>query len=73
MSELTQCNYCRLQRTKRDAKEKGMKITLLASNFMGGTDVFVHPKNVKIKDAQGKDREKYLSSWMMAIGDRCEC
>jgi hypothetical protein len=73
MSELTQCNYCGLQQTKRHAKEKGMKVTLFPSRFMGGTDVFVHPKDVKIKDQQGEDREKYLSSWMMKIGDRCEC
>jgi hypothetical protein len=78
MSELTPCNYCNLNRIKRRAKENGMKVTVLndARWGMGGSNVYVHPKGLKIEKLGGAEdgpREKYRVSWMMEIPSRCEC
>ena len=78
MSELTSCNYCRLQRIKARAKKEGTNVTLLddAKWGMGGVNVYIHPKEVKIKDISGGedgDRKKYFACWFMALGDHCEC
>ena len=78
MSELTSCNFCNLNRIRRDAKVKGMKVTVLNAVMggLGGSTVYVHPKEVKIAKLPGWEdgpREKYFVSWMMEIPDRCCC
>ena len=85
MSELTQCNYCSLKQIKANARKKRMKVVLLPSSFMGGTDVFVVPRHIpKAEIKRWKDCDaappngdmfyrKYHVAWMMSIGDHCEC
>lgn len=76
MSELTQCNFCSLQEVRRRAKKDGMRVTL-RPGWDGGTDVFVHPKNVTIPQGQQHDdsrfRKKYCRQWMKEIGEQCGC
>jgi len=78
MSELTSCNYCSLQRIKARAKSENKKVTVLADSTwgLGGLNVYVHPKGIKIKDLIGGEdgeRKKYRVSWFMALGNHCEC
>jgi len=78
MSELTPCNFCSLARVKARAKEEGKKVTVLADAKwgLGGYNVYVHPKSVKIADLPGGEdgaRSEYRSSWMMEIGNKCGC
>ena len=76
MSELTQCNYCSLQEVRSQAKRDGLKVSL-RPGWYGGTDIFVHPKDVKIPSGQQDDdsplRMKYCARWMMEIGRSCCC
>ena len=78
MSENTTCNFCKLARIRRNAKEKRLKVTVLndARWGMGGSNVYVHPKEVKIaKLPEGEDglRSTYRVSWMMEIPNSCRC
>lgn len=78
MSEFTECNYCRLQRIKNDAKHTKMKCTILSdSTFkLGGVNIYVHPREVDIKSLPGGEhgpRKKYRVTWFMELGDRCCC
>jgi hypothetical protein len=78
MSELTSCNYCNLERIKRDAWAKKQKVTVLADARwgMGGCNVYVHPKTVKIHKLEGGEdgpRKKYFVAWMMQITTHCAC
>jgi len=85
MSELTQCNFCRLRDTKHSAKAKGMKVVLWPSNFLSGTTVFVVPKNIKKSDIKkwkdcdkappngDRNYQKYCVAWMQEIPDSCKC
>jgi len=75
---MSECNFCKLQRWRRQAKEKGTKITLLndATWGMGGINVYEHPKEINISKLPGGEdgeREKYRIAWFMGLGDRCEC
>ena len=76
MSKLTQCNYCSLGAIKRRARLEGKKV-VLRPGWGGGTDVLVVPKLMEIPSGMLGDesliRKKYLASWMMEIGERCEC
>ena len=73
MSELTQCNYCSLQRIKTRAKENKCYVLKFKSHEMqglGGYDIFVVPNGEKLSK---KNKDKYFVSWMMEIGTECEC
>jgi hypothetical protein len=61
MSELTPCNYCTLQRMKRDAKKTGDIITVRAGKgtWSGWIEVL---RNGKPADC-----------WFQKLGDHCEC
>ena len=74
MSDLTICNYCSLQAIKQRAKENNLKVTLLQSNWeLGGIDVYVHPKDVKVKKLDDREREKYRVAWFMELSDHSCC
>jgi len=78
VSELTRCNFCHLQEYLRDAKEKGLRVTLISlgvstNPYAGGVDCYIHPKEVNIKKLCSKDREKYHRSWFMELSDHCVC
>lgn len=78
MSERTLCNYCTLRKIKQDAKEKGTKVTILddAKWGMGGFNIYVHNRKLKISDIPGGedgDRAQYRAAWMMSIPKHCEC
>lgn len=78
MSELTTCNYCNLKRIRRNAKAKGMKVTILRDAHwgMGGENIYVHPREIKIAEFPGGEdgpRSHYFASWMMKIPNKCQC
>jgi hypothetical protein len=78
MSELTQCNYCSLKVIRHDAKLEKMKVTILSdANWgMGGVNVYIHPRNINIKELPGGEdgeRKKYRVAWFMSLGNHCEC
>ena len=75
---MSDCNYCSLQRIKRDARKDGLTVTVLrdAAWGMGGQNVYVHPKGVKIAKLPGGEdgeRAKYRQSWFMELPDGCRC
>lgn len=73
---MTTCNYCTLEETKANAKKANNKVTILQSNFFemgGGFDIYVHPKDVKIRELTISEREKYSKMWLMEISDYCCC
>jgi len=68
------CNLCSLNFIKLRAKKEGKKITIIpASGFLGGIDVYVHPKEINIKKLEGfnipdhPNRDKYFRAWFMEI------
>jgi hypothetical protein len=78
MSELTTCNYCNLRSIRRHAKEQGLKVTVLndARWGMGGCNVYVHPKSIKIREFRGGEdgaRAKYRRAWFAELPERCCC
>ena len=73
MSDLTICNYCRLQGIRRRAKESGKKVATKAGGFPEfptGTSVFRHPKEVKDKN---RFQEQYRVAWFMELTGGCAC
>ena len=76
------CNYCNLQRYKREAKKRGNKIITKPSNFMG-VCIFEVPKEMKEipkyiepnkKYPNGDEiYQKYRIAWIMEIGSSCAC
>ena len=71
------CNYCSFQQIKRLAKTKGLKITTEPAKWgMGGINVYLHPKNIKINDF-GNDEDgrkgQYRVSWFMELPAHCTC
>jgi len=75
MSELTPCNYCTLLRIKARAKKEGKKVTILpnTSSQLGGLNVYVHPKEVKLKELALIARETYGGVWFWSLSDHCVC
>ena len=59
MSELTQCNYCRLQ----EMKKVGFRVYVMRGKD-GGYDIYRVPKGKKLD-------EKYRIAWMLEIPDHC--
>jgi len=83
MSELTRCNYCSLRIIRKEAKEKKLKVTLLAG-WHGGIDAYMHPKNVTRQELQACREKtwgdipnsgpgKYWAAWFMEITNHCCC
>jgi hypothetical protein len=55
-----------------------MRVTVLSDAHwgMGGENVYVHPKEIKIAKLLGGEdgpRKVYFASWMMEIPSRCCC
>ena len=85
MSSLTRCNYCDMKALRKEAKESGMVVSVRQSTFLGGKDVWVHPKDYKIPPAiaricpcdkypNGNEAySKYHRAWFKAIGKGCSC
>ena len=72
---MSQCNYCNFKQIERIADTQGMVVTL-KPGWMGGIDVFVHPKNVVIEKGAGEEghpQHQYKYSWMMMISSSCCC
>ena len=72
MSDLTSCNFCKLQGMKRDAAKKGKRVMVVPVNplkdqfRMGGVNVYVVGR-------REKPNEKNWVSWMMQITAMCVC
>lgn len=67
MSELTTCNYCKLESIRRDAKKKNMKVVCMPSRYeLGGEEVYVVKKG-------DKPNKKNWIAWIMGITDHCVC
>jgi len=83
MGSLTQCNFCHLRDIRADAKKKGESVFLVRDLEIGkdvdglnGINVYCPPKGKvtkkEIKNSK-KLQDNYSASWMMEIGNRCEC
>lgn len=70
MSELTLCNYCSLQRIKRDAKKKGKRVIV---KIGGHDDSLGYGVDVYIIEKGGKPSEKNKVCWFMTLTDKCAC
>lgn len=75
---MTTCNFCKLRNIKARAKAQDMKVTCIKSGGeLRGTDVFVHPKDVKIVPSStisdNSQHEEYFVAWLMSIPSQCEC
>jgi len=69
---------CRMEQIRRDAKKKKMRVTTLRDTEfkLGGVNVYVHPRDVKVTSASVRDpviHDKYFVAWFMAFGAMCEC
>lgn len=83
MSELTQCNYCSLQRIRAQAKHDKQIVTMMPGRTFGhgkkdgggirGIDVYVHPRKVIVRELRPDQREKYWATWFWELTDRCVC
>jgi hypothetical protein len=73
MSELTTCNYCKLQRYKHSAREAGNHIEVVNVGGFLPFEVYELPKGRRYKDLTPKQREAARISSMMAISDSCAC
>jgi len=73
MSELTLCNYCRMQSIERDAKKQGKRIVKIPSercNIFGGREVRWEVHSIKKNEVlSGKN----WICWMWEITDHCVC
>jgi hypothetical protein len=67
MSELTQCNYCTLQRIQKCAERENQQVTILGQNC------YVHPKDVNISELNEELKERYFVAWFMELTKGCAC
>ena len=75
---MSECNFCKLRRYKREARKRGRKITVLpdADWGMGGVNVYEHIKIIDIKKISGGEggrRKRYWISWFAELPDTCQC
>ena len=79
MSELTECNFCRLKRLKAQAKTRHHIIKMIPATWgLGGVEIFIVPRGTTTKQIRSWDRhssfyDKYHSGWFMDITERCIC
>lgn len=74
MSELTTCNYCNLERLRREAIQTKKRITMVPATWgMGGFEIYMHPRSVEIKKCTKEEKKRFWVSWMMEIGKTCGC
>lgn len=71
------CSYCSLKEIKSRAEKKNNKVSIIPTynpeiqtEDMNGVNVYVHPKNINIKN---ENRKTYLKSWLMSLPDKCVC
>lgn len=73
------CNFCSLNRIKKDAKLKGLIVEKTRATFgLGGFDIWVTPKDIKksyLKSLREGDKDftKYYKAWMKEIPSTCYC
>jgi len=72
MSIKCNCNFCRLQDLRREAKREGKKLSVF-SDVCWGAYVYIHPKNVIIDKSMIATSvvEKYLVMWQPALSNHC--
>jgi hypothetical protein len=73
MSEMTRCNFCRYMALVARAHVEDKAITLTDSTFMGGTEVYLHPKGTLIVDMSEEERKQYHTAWFMSLPTHCCC
>jgi len=74
MSDLTICNFCRLQGYRRQAKENNKKVSVRTGtpykNLPAGIAIYIHPKELKNED---RFQKQFHVAWFMELTDRCVC
>lgn len=65
MSEMTRCNFCRLQSIQKEADEKGLKVTIIHG------DVYMHPKDFEA--GKLNPDSKFWQAWFMELSTHCVC
>ena len=75
MSELTPCNFCMLQRIKRDAEKNSQQVVLRKEQVV--ISVYVFPFNVKMPKGEiYEDDEFHKQYWVcafLALTEHCCC
>lgn len=69
MSELTECNYCRLESIRRDAKKKKKRVVIVPAGF----NITLGGHNIHLLNKGEKPTEKNKACWFMAITGVCVC
>jgi len=67
VSEITPCNYCSLNKIKKNAKDQGLIVTNIGRHY------YKHPPKVDINLLDEKERRKYFSAWFMELTNHCCC
>jgi len=67
-----ECNYCRLQRIKREAKGKA-RVYVVPSVRYPGYDIFVVPHGEKLDKRTPDEGGKHWKCWFMGLPERCVC
>lgn len=76
MSSLTLCNYCSMQRIRRQTPDTHRLVMSKNDWGLGGTTVYRVPKDIEIPKPIVRDSEfhkEYFVSWLMEIPKRCCC
>lgn len=71
MSELTPCNFCDLQRLKREAKAAKKVVSLRGDR--GGIAAYVHCPNINLDALNESECGKLRRIWFMELTDHCVC
>lgn len=76
LTNLDQCNFCKLRGMRARARKSGNRLTLLKARWScGGWNIYIHPNGVDIKKLceEGTSRKAYWHGWLAAVGKKCEC
>lgn len=83
MSELTQCNFCTLERIREDAAKTNSQVVLRdGTGKLKGVNVYLIPAGVEVPkmiqdglvDLEGDAfHQQYFIAWFMKLTDYCAC
>ena len=73
---MSACNYCTLRGIKARNKGKQVRVLYDATWGMGGCNVYVFPKGLKIANTLNEDdpqKKKYRVAWFQELPEKCVC
>ena len=67
------CNYCKVERYRDEARKTNSRLVTLRNKELGGTDLYLLPEGEGIPKAKDiKLIKKYLKEWFKDIPYKCE-